>query len=75
MHFEVESAFEFDPAFQDVDQLEGCPVEVGLAGELLARCRANDMGDHAPVGRLFDAQVAIFVERTQTAFKLSISGM
>lgn len=64
--------FEFDPAFQNINELKLCPVKVRLTGEVLSRRRPDDMRVNPALRCRFDTKVAVFIERTKTAFKLGI---
>ena len=74
-HGALALVLELDPALEDVHQLEFGVVPVRLAGEVLPRGRADDVGFDAPLGGLPDAQVALFEERAQAALEAGIPSM
>jgi hypothetical protein len=68
----VTLVFELDPALQHIDKLKGGLVQMGLARELLPGCRADDMSLDASLRGFLDSEIAVFEERPQTSFELSI---
>ena len=66
---------ELDAALQDVDELEVRPVQMRLAGELLAGGGPDDVGDDPAVGSLLDAEIAVLEERSQATIEDGIPGV
>ena len=64
-----------DPAFQNVDQLKRGVVQVRLTRKFRARSGPNHMRVNAPARGRFDAQIAVFVERSQPAFEGGVFGV
>ena len=66
---------ELDPSLQDVHKLKGSLVHVRLTREFFSRCSANHMSIDSSFRGLFDSEITVFVERTESALELGILGV
>ena len=77
--FEADEAcvfvFEFDPAFEDVDELEVQLVQVPLRLGVGVGDGADDVGAEFAFGGLGDAEVAVFEEGAQAAVEAGVFGV
>jgi len=64
---------EFDPALEHVHELKRRAMQVGLARKRCTGCRANYVRHDLPLGRHFDAKIAVLEKRAQAALEMRVA--